>query len=253
MATSDDIQDQQQRLRINRQTLADMLRQQAIQGSAYALPGLLATIRETRQQIARIKGILRAWGVSVENHPDDEDPMRTPSSITQAPITPSPAAGNSYHFHGTVNAGKMNLGGTETIQHEEIPMGDTYQNGDNFTGANFSGAIVNIRATLSNVTQSIGSMPHGSADDKQQLATLVEQLRKALETAPAESQEDAEAVADLAKDLLDKASKATPNKKTITISAEGLKQAAENLGAALPAILPLVPQIIQAVQKMLPA
>ncbi|KAB8140796.1 hypothetical protein F8S13_22620 [Chloroflexia bacterium SDU3-3] len=249
MATPNEIHNQQINLGIYRQTLADMLRQQAMQGTAYAQPALLATIRDSRHNIARIKGILRSWGIAADDHPDDTDPTLTPRTATPTPVAPAA----SFQFNGPIHAGNLNVGGTQTIQRQDITMGNTYNGGDNFSGSNFSGAIVNIRATLSNVTQSIGSLNHGSADDKQQLAALVEQLRDALSTAPADVQEDVEVVAEQTKDLLDKASKEKPNKKLVMISAEGLTKAAENLGAALPAVLSLVPQIILTVQKMLPA
>jgi len=42
--------------------------------TAYAPPGLAHGIAEARANIARVKGILRASGVEVADHPDDEAP-----------------------------------------------------------------------------------------------------------------------------------------------------------------------------------
>ena len=66
------IDQQRERLKIERGNLALYLRQQAQMGSAYVTPGIMNGIRESRAAIRRIKTILRDWGVTVENHPDDE-------------------------------------------------------------------------------------------------------------------------------------------------------------------------------------
>ncbi len=58
-------------LRINRRTLAHYLQQQATHSTAYAPPVITHGIREARDNIRRIKSILRNWAINVEDHPDD--------------------------------------------------------------------------------------------------------------------------------------------------------------------------------------
>jgi hypothetical protein len=110
----------------------------------------------------------------------------------------------------------------------------------------FSGAILNIKSTLTNVAQSVGSSPHGDAATKAQLQALIEQLSAELQKAPPELASEAEAVAETAKTAVEQATKAQPNKTLVQISAEGLKQAAQNLAA----VLPIATQIAEVVRKM---
>lgn len=128
----------------------------------------------------------------------------------------------------------------------------TFVSGDQFTmSGNFSGAILNIKSTLTNVSQSIGAAPHGDAATKAQLQQLIEQLSAELQKAPAEKASEAEAVAETVKTAVEQATRAQPNKTLVRISAEGLKQAAQNLAAVLPTVLPIATQIADALRKMI--
>jgi hypothetical protein len=127
-----------------------------------------------------------------------------------------------------------------------------FVSGDQFTmSGNFSGAILNIKSMLNNVSQSIGAAPHGDAATKAQLQALVEQLSAELQKVPAEQAGEAEAVAETAKTAVEQATKAQPNKTLVQISAEGLKQAAQNLAAVLPTVLPIATQIADTLRKMI--
>lgn len=130
----------------------------------------------------------------------------------------------------------------------------TFVSGDQFNmSGNFSGALLNIKSTLTNVSQSIGAAPIGDAATKAQLQQLIEQLSAELQKVPAEKASDAEAVAETAKAAVDQATKAQPNKTLVQISAEGLKQAAQNLAAVLPTVLPLAEKIAEGVRKLIGA
>ena len=67
----DEILNQQSRLQAHRQTLAILLRQQALLGEAYVPPAIPNGIHDARESIKQIKEVLQANNV-VENHPDDE-------------------------------------------------------------------------------------------------------------------------------------------------------------------------------------
>lgn len=126
----------------------------------------------------------------------------------------------------------------------------TFVSGDQFNmSGNFSGAILNIKSTLTNVSQSIGAAPGGDAAVKAQLQQLIEELSSELQKAPADKEGEAEAVAETAKAAVEQATKEKPNKTLVTISAEGLKAAAQNLAAALPAVLPIATKIAETIQK----
>lgn len=69
----DGIDQQHQLLEIYRGTLAHFLTQRARLGVAYEPPGVAHGIAEARAGIVRCKAILRSWGVSVPDHPEDMD------------------------------------------------------------------------------------------------------------------------------------------------------------------------------------
>ena len=56
-------------------TLSVYLRQRATIGASHASPGVINGIRDARDNIRRIKQILREWNVPVVDHPDDEEPL----------------------------------------------------------------------------------------------------------------------------------------------------------------------------------
>jgi len=148
----------------------------------------------------------------------------------------------------------INTGGGDYAEGNIDKRRQTFVRGDQFNmSGTFSGAILNIQSTLTNVSQSIGAAPHGDAATKAQLQALIEQLSAELQKAPAEQAGEAEAVAETAKAAVDQATKAQPNKTLVQISAEGLKQAARNLAAVLPTVLPIATQIADALRKMIGA
>lgn len=127
-----------------------------------------------------------------------------------------------------------------------ITMGDTFD----FSGATISGSNVNIKSTLTNVTQTVGQIPAADDTAKQELAKLIEQLNQALQQAPSGKEEEAEAVADYAKDLVEQAAAPQPNRTKITITGEGLKMAAQNLAAVIPTVVTIAAQIVGAVLRL---
>jgi hypothetical protein len=114
----------------------------------------------------------------------------------------------------------------------------------------FRGAIVNIKSTLTNVQQSVGEIHSDDESTRRELESLIGQLSEALEKVPAGQQEQAEAVAETARVLVDAARAEKPNKTMLQISGEGLKQAAQNLAGFLPAVVTISGKIVGAVAKL---
>jgi hypothetical protein len=127
----------------------------------------------------------------------------------------------------------------------DAQMGDTF----NMSG-NFTGAILNIKSTLTNVTQTVGQIPSANALEKEQLKQLIEQLNQALQQAPPDKVEEAEAVAKTAEALVQTANEAKPNKMMVQITGEGLKKAAENIAAVMPTVLIIATQIVSTISKI---
>lgn len=114
-----------------------------------------------------------------------------------------------------------------------------------------SGSILNINSTLNNTTQVIDAAPKLSSNTKEELKALINQLNQALQEAPKELAEDAEAVAESAKDFLEAVTKERPNKTRVRITKEGLEKAAENIAAVLPQVLSIAMEIVTKVQQIL--
>ncbi len=123
--------------------------------------------------------------------------------------------------------------------------------GDQMNISNVSGSILNIRSSLSSASQTISASPRGDAATKVELQALIAQLSAVLQQAPPEKAADAEAVAETAKAAIDLATKAQPNRTLVQINADGLKRAAQNLAAVLPAVLPIAERIAELVMRMI--
>lgn len=115
----------------------------------------------------------------------------------------------------------------------------------------FRGAFVNIKSTLTNVQQSIGDIQTDDLDTRMELEKLIKQLGEALEKTPVEKQEDAQAVAETAKALIDVAKSEKPNQTMLQITGDGLKKAAQNLAESMPLVLTLAGQIVVTVTKLM--
>jgi hypothetical protein len=81
--SQDDIDAQIQLLNTHRRNLVLFLQQQASIGINYAPPGIVNSIYDTRLIIQNIKAVLHAWGVDIEDHPNDEVPEYVVSKDTQ--------------------------------------------------------------------------------------------------------------------------------------------------------------------------
>ena len=73
MTDADDTTSLQDLLAAHRRTLAVLLRQVAIHGTANAPPAQISSIAEARREIARLKAALRDAGVAVEDQVGDEE------------------------------------------------------------------------------------------------------------------------------------------------------------------------------------
>jgi methyl-accepting chemotaxis protein len=114
----------------------------------------------------------------------------------------------------------------------------------------FRGAIINIKSTLTDVQQSVGEIRTSDETARKELETLIGQLSEALQKVPAEHQEQAQAVAETAKVLVESAKAEKPNKTMLQVSGEGLKQAAQNLAGVMPTVVTIAGQIVMAIAKL---
>jgi ElaB/YqjD/DUF883 family membrane-anchored ribosome-binding protein len=123
--------------------------------------------------------------------------------------------------------------------------------GDKITiSGNIQNSILNIKSTLTNVQQSVGSIPTGDEAARQELQGLIEQLSQALQNVPDNQKEQAEAVAVSAEAFVETAKTEKPNKTLLQISGEGLKKAAETLAEVAPAVVGIAGQVIALIMRM---
>lgn len=116
------------------------------------------------------------------------------------------------------------------------------------SGNNFQGAIVNISSSLTSVTQTINAAGSLNQATKQELLTLVEQLQEELEKIRPDNADDADAVAEAAKRVVEDATRERPNKVLIKVSADGLRKATENLTTVAPPVVSLVVKLLGVIQ-----
>jgi hypothetical protein len=108
----------------------------------------------------------------------------------------------------------------------------------------FSGSIINIKSRLERVSQGIGALPRGDDATKQRLAELLADLSEALTQVPADRAQEAETVAALTWELIEKAKAEPPNQSLLRISAEGLMKAARSVTDTLSPVLKIIEQIV---------
>jgi hypothetical protein len=109
MPTQDDIAAQQALLRAHRRTLGVLLEQQAAIGAAFAPPALAGGIAEAREAIARVKAVLRGWGVSAEDLPDDEKPAAATGAPNSPQTLPAGTSAGGDMIVGSVGAGAQGI------------------------------------------------------------------------------------------------------------------------------------------------
>ncbi len=108
----------------------------------------------------------------------------------------------------------------------------------------------NIKSTLMDVSQSVNTIPNANESFKHELRELVDQLNEELQKVPPEKSEEAEAVAETTKSLVETVGKEKPNKTMVQVNAEGLKQAAKNLATVTSIVLTIATQIETAIMKI---
>jgi hypothetical protein len=161
-------------------------------------------------------------------------------------VTGDYAAGNPFYKISSTSEGRKLVRRNFRISTSPASNVDARQFTTNIHGNN---NIVNTASILDSVTQSVQANTNLSEPDKDTLNSLLEQLNIALKEMPKENADDAEAVAETAKTLIERATKEKPNKRLIEISSDGLKGAAQNIAAITPSVLLAAQAIIVFIQS----
>jgi hypothetical protein len=110
--------------------------------------------------------------------------------------------------------------------------------------------IVNINSTLEKVAQSIEGTSSISAEKRQKLLTLFEQLRIILVNTPASHAEDAGVVADQAKEISEELMRPQLRASMLKIKGTGLIEAAKTIAIVLPAAIGVAKQIAEFISNL---
>lgn len=157
-------------------------------------------------------------------------------------VTGEYAGGNSFNkFFLTPN-------GRETVlRNFRLPPREIGEIHVDIRGGN---NIVNVNSILTSVQQTIQANTFIDPSQREKLEQLLSNLEYELKNIPPENADEAEAVAETAKDLIEKATKEKPNKPLVQISADGLKKAAENIAVITPKVLVTAQAIIAFVMQL---
>lgn len=128
-------------------------------------------------------------------------------------------------------------------------VGDIDMSKDKIQVSNVVGPV-NINSQLNRVTQSVRNAPAMPEDKRQQLAALIVELQEALQTATEKRPQDAERVASTAELVATEVAKQKPDKGFLSITSEGLKQAAKTVADIAPAVIGVAAKIASFVTGM---
>jgi hypothetical protein len=142
----------------------------------------------------------------------------------------------------------VTTGGGDYAEGDIDKRSGTFVSGDQIAG-NISGSNINIRSTLSNVSQLIGSADSSSRPRKQ-FQSLLEQLDQRLRQAPTEHTRNAEIIAKRIEALCEVVSASPFDVEDFEYYAERLRRAADALSAVLSDIPTLISQLITVARKL---
>ena len=110
--------------------------------------------------------------------------------------------------------------------------------------------IVNINSTLTGVLQTIRNVPSVAGDKREHLLALFEQLKLALNQTPASYNEQAEIVADQAKDISEELKRSKPREAALKIKGSSLVEAAKALSSVVPTAIEVAKQIAEFITNL---
>lgn len=158
--------------------------------------------------------------------------------LADAPLSYQKLVAGTYdrtviqQFSGDIHTDRMDV----LVQKSVVHIGDNnVANNINVGGS----AIININATLNNVTQTIGGAPGLSAAQKTELDGLVSSLRSELDAVKATHADEVREIADALEKAVSTAAKpeAERKKSLLSLTAKGLKDAAELVADVAPKVL----------------
>lgn len=153
--------------------------------------------------------------------------------------------GGGAFVQGSVATGGGVFTGRDYVVSGDAIGGDAYE-----LSGDFRGAVVNIDSRIEHAVQSVAAMPHGSPEEKERLAGLLQELRQVLAQAPPEQAADADAIARRVEVLAEEAENQNPDRDLIDQIGESVRRVAGKLAPNLPRLLPLLGAIFELVRAI---
>lgn len=148
------------------------------------------------------------------------------------------------------NDNSRHMGDNVTGDKRVVQMGSgNYAEGDyNEFSGDFREAILNIKSTLTETTQTISAATNLQSQQQFQLNTLVQQLDVVLQGVPAMYVAQAKDLAEAVQAVVVQAGKTPTNPKQLAHKIQGLEIAAEELAPHLQELTPITKQLIDLLQ-----
>jgi hypothetical protein len=176
-----------------------------------------------------------------------EEIARQLSGAQAAGVVVTASGPRSVAVGGSIKGSTITTGDQNTVNQQRSTF--VSESKYDFSSASFSGSILNIESNLTGAIQTIGAATNLEPSVQKQLQQLLEQLQAELKQVPPAQAAEAEAVAATAKLAVEEATKEKPNKTMVQITGDGLKKAAENVGAVMPKVLEIAGLIVAAIGK----
>jgi hypothetical protein len=226
MLSQEDINHQQGLLGIHRRNLAHLVNQAAQYGGVtFAPPFVVNSIGEARENIRRIKQVLRDSGVNIANETNDE-----PTDSVRSPVAPISGP------HITINSGDY-VAGEKQIGVDQ--RGQSVQGNQNNAVGAAKGEQMSVfdqRGQHVNYQyNAAGDINFGAVQNRMDLVGELEKLKAELSKAGAAQIIDAEVVTDAEYQItkaVQEAKKPEPKKETILERIDGAKKLIDSVAAA---------------------
>ena len=156
---------------------------------------------------------------------------------------------------GSVEGGVQQIGRSQSggisFEGSTSVSGDVVGRDSNQYPGDFRGAILNINATLSGVSQTITNSPKGSDAQKMTLQGLIAQLHDLLVQTPEELSAESQRLVERVETLVEEGAEDEPSIDIVETLGKRLQASAQKLAVALPPALTLTRQIVETVRLIL--
>lgn len=156
--------------------------------------------------------------------------------------SPQQAASGGYVHIGSIDGANVVIGSNAS---QIVEQHNTYT-----LSGDFRGAVLNIESTLRDTRQRIANLPRVDTVARAELTQLMDELTPLLTTVPPLLLPDSEQLAEGVQALIGTAAVAQPNRTSMRLLGQGVKDIAGRFSHAAPRVLEIVEQIVSIVANV---